>query len=533
MRLGANLLLACGLWCGGDVAIADRAPLAWERADAGIGETLLLAVAAHPLAPSHLYAITARALYASTDGGASWETRFHAPLETRIISLAINASEPPTVLLGTDHGVYASADGGKAWSRTLQGAGEGTNRCTVVAFHPATPGRAYLGTEDGLFTSADQGQHWSKADLPLSAQQVLWLSFDAQHPDRVYLVSSEGLFIGDLASGGWEARRSAAPSAEEPPEAMDGDAADTGGDTLPQRFTTVAVDPQEPSHVYLAGSRGIDLSEDGGASWQPMPQAGLLSPAVSRVLLQHHSPLAIYAATARGVARYDPARKRWAITTQGLPGSRVNDLTATPTHLWAATDEGLYRVALPPLVEPGEPPAPGELLSNFVHEPTIAQVQQDAIRYADVHPDKIKWWRRQAALRGLLPHVNLGVDRGSARNIHVDEGSFPNFQILETRDHDAGVDLSVTWELADLIWNDAQTSIDNRSKLMVQLRDDIIDEVTRAYFERRRLQVLLLTEPPADPQLLLEKEIRIQELTALVDGLTGGGFSRRMTFTTH
>ena len=84
----------------------------------------------------------------------------------------------------------------------------------------------------------------------------------------------------------------------------------------------------------------------------------------------------------------------------------------------------------------------------------------------------------------------------------------------------------MSWEIGDLIWSADQTSIDVRSKLMVELRDDIVNEVTRTYFERRRLQVLLLTDPPADQQKLLEKELRVQELTAMLDGLTGGYFSR-------
>ena len=62
---------------------------------------------------------------------------------------------------------------------------------------------------------------------------------------------------------------------------------------------------------------------------------------------------------------------------------------------------------------------------------------------------------------------------------------------------------------------------------MVQLRNDVVDEVTRLYFERRRLQVELLTRQPAEPQPALYKALRIQELTALIDGLTGGYFSQQ------
>ena len=101
-----------------------------------------------------------------------------------------------------------------------------------------------------------------------------------------------------------------------------------------------------------------------------------------------------------------------------------------------------------------------------------------------------------------------------------------NFQLIKSEDRDASFDVGVTWDLGHLIWSDDQTNIDVRSKLMVQLRNDIVDEVTRTYYERRRLQVALLTQPPADAQVVLEKELRVQELTALIDGLTDGYFSQ-------
>lgn len=54
---------------------------------------------------------------------------------------------------------------------------------------------------------------------------------------------------------------------------------------------------------------------------------------------------------------------------------------------------------------------------------------------------------------------------------------------------DWGVTLS--WNLGELIWNDDQTSIDVRSRLMVELRDDILDEITKLYFERLRVKMEL------------------------------------------
>ena len=229
------------------------------------------------------------------------------------------------------------------------------------------------------------------------------------------------------------------------------------------------------------------------------------------------------------MARYDSARGSWTELSQGLPSAQVHDLAGSPQKLWAATDHGLYHYAITPgAFGESEPPSAQELLNNFSYEPTIAQVCDATIRYAEVHPDKIKWWRRQASLQALLPTLNLGIDRNRNRDIHVDEGSFPHFQLLETEDRDAKLDLTVTWDLGELIWNDDQTSIDVRSKLMVELRDNLVDEVTRTYFERRRLQIALLTHPPTDQPVLLEKALRLQELTALIDGLTGGYFSQHL-----
>ncbi len=70
-----------------------------------------------------------------------------------------------------------------------------------------------------------------------------------------------------------------------------------------------------------------------------------------------------------------------------------------------------------------------------------------------------------------------------------------------------------------------QIRVINESQDIVKLRDKVLDEVTRLYFDRRRLQVELLLSPAGDLRTQLENELRLQELTANLDALTGGSFS--------
>jgi len=120
----------------------------------------------------------------------------------------------------------------------------------------------------------------------------------------------------------------------------------------------------------------------------------------------------------------------------------------------------------------------------------------------------------------------VGIDRGDAELLHWDSGTNPDV-LLKGRDY-LDWDVSLSWNFGDLVWSTDQTTIDTRSKLMVELREDILDQVTRLYFERRRLQVELFKDAPTGQKGQVDKHLRIEELTALIDALTGGEFSERI-----
>ncbi|MFH0771856.1 MAG: hypothetical protein V1933_04490 [Candidatus Omnitrophota bacterium] len=166
--------------------------------------------------------------------------------------------------------------------------------------------------------------------------------------------------------------------------------------------------------------------------------------------------------------------------------------------------------------------------SSSLCEPSIGQLQRAAIRYAEVEPNKILNWRRRAALKALLPEVSVGYDRDIGDTIDVYNYGGKTTYSIGPDDKSHGFDLSAKWDLGDLIYNDDQTSIDSRSKLMVQLRNDILDQLNTAYFERKKLLRQLEKILDEKNQVFVEKEIRIEELTATIDGLTGGYLSERI-----
>lgn len=174
-----------------------------------------------------------------------------------------------------------------------------------------------------------------------------------------------------------------------------------------------------------------------------------------------------------------------------------------------------------------------QALSMFSHEPSIEEIRQAAIEYAEVQPEKINKWSKAAARKALLPDLRVAYDDAEdwQSSTYFYKDTYEEQYLRDddiTEGNDRGWSVSLTWELGDLIWNSAQTSIDVRSRLMVQLRDDILNEVTRLYFERSRLQVKMETKFPGELNGRIDTELRLQELTAGIDALTGSYLSKRL-----
>lgn len=173
-----------------------------------------------------------------------------------------------------------------------------------------------------------------------------------------------------------------------------------------------------------------------------------------------------------------------------------------------------------------EPERLEDRLRSLSAEPSIRQVQEAAIRYAEVHPGKILRWRKAAAWRTWLPKFTLNLDRDRSQTIASSSSQGKTIFSVGPEDESFRLGFDFTWDLADFIWNPDQISIDARSRLTTQLRQDLLEEVTKVYYERRRLLLEFQGSPTEDPILKGERLLRVEELTAFLDAGTGGAFSR-------
>ncbi|MBD3246898.1 MAG: hypothetical protein GF333_07835 [Candidatus Omnitrophica bacterium] len=353
----------------------------------------------------------------------------------------------------------------------------------------------YVGTDQNLYYSGRGLRQWNTVK-GMRENPVYGLT---PAPAGMYCASAKGVLLLERAR--IVKRLFVFPSSEE--EAF-------------EEARVVHVDIANPQKIWLGTTRGLYLSEDGGGSWQKLYLPGMQSSAVADLAQTSLAAQFLYAATEHGVFQIHTGNRRVNVIYEGLVSSDVNAVIFAPEGvMYAATPRGFFRHAY---FSPFDPPE--SLRKILVREPDIREVQEAVLRYNEISPEKIRRWRNSVRYRALFPTVNLDYDKtiyGTAGGSSYDGKCFVG-------PRDWGVRLS--WDVGDLIWNPYEDDIDTRSRLNTQLRLDVLDEINRVYFERLRLKMRL-----ASGELTKEEyrktHLRMRELTAILNGYTGGFFSRR------
>jgi hypothetical protein len=495
----------------------------WSKVSTGIREAEIKKIFINPESDGFWMATTRSAYQVQQVKG-----RYNFEPLSGHVNATINdiLTDEHTVYLATNDGLYARGLRDYHFKRIFYSSDEHERQCLSIA---AVSGKLLLGTRHGLFMKDKNDVSWQAMGGELSDALISQIAI---YGNAAYALNTEAVFRIDPVKNSYTKIFTVGLSREGEGDPDEEETAQTVESTL------IDLRSADLKTFYLATQKGVYVSHDSGQNWRSLTDEGLPLNELRRLLIGKGEG-ELLAATARGVYRY--SKNRWEQMYQGLESNNVFDLAQdNEGNIYAATDRGLFMIR-PSLFQKGPdrpersegfPPSKfpfknyADIELHFDFEPTIRDVQAMAIEYAEVHPDKIKKWRKQAQMKAMAPSLSTGVNRSATDKFHWDTG--PNPDALQKGREYLDWDVGLSWDLGELIWNNDQTSIDSRSKLMVELREDVLDQVTRIYFERRRIQVDLINRPDIEPIEKIEQQMRLAELTAIIDGFTGGNFSKRM-----
>ncbi|MDP2311345.1 MAG: hypothetical protein Q8P41_00455 [Pseudomonadota bacterium] len=186
----------------------------------------------------------------------------------------------------------------------------------------------------------------------------------------------------------------------------------------------------------------------------------------------------------------------------------------------------LFALALSGPAAAGDFRTVDEVLARFEKEPDVRQVQEMVLEYSKTDPRYVNEWMSASRNAAWLPEVTVGYDydNGYGYDYAYDvdtEGQLDGSDV----DNDHGVSLRAKWRFDRLVMSSDRIRVISETQDIVKLRDKVLEEVTRLYFDRRRLQVDVLLSGGGDLKTQIKNEMRLQELTAQIDAYTGGRFS--------
>jgi dipeptidyl aminopeptidase/acylaminoacyl peptidase/photosystem II stability/assembly factor-like uncharacterized protein len=315
----------------------------------------------------------------SADRGNTWRNNVDGMSATHVYALTIDTQNPANILAGTDKGVYRSTDSGENWIRSAGAIPLRKDVLTIdVAFDPSNALVAYAGVAtnstgagQGVYKSFDGGQTWAASSNGLS--DIHALAVDPSNSNIIYAGSdtfSAGAPMYKSTNGGasWvnisrgtvfnisdikldptnpsivytTSTSSSGAPVKVARSANGGDSWQSISTGVPGG-TSIDIDPQMPSRLYLGAAGGVYRSDNSGASWQ---QSFSIPPVNGNtfVTVDPVDPLNVYAGTEKGLYFSHDRGMTWTLNTSGLIYKSVGAVAVDNTNngvMYMATTPGI------------------------------------------------------------------------------------------------------------------------------------------------------------------------------------------------
>jgi photosystem II stability/assembly factor-like uncharacterized protein len=458
--------------------------------------------------------------------------------------IAVHPDDARHALAATAMGLFETRDGGMGWDHIFSGRNHKERWCNFVEFDPRNPDRLYLATNQGLLISIDGGEKFAQVTgSQLSSASTRWIE---QHPEKKNIIyagtSNLGVFRSDDGGSNWRW---------------------IFFETLPaaNNIRNIALDPKDPERVTIATMDGAFRSKNGGDSWERSGGFLFTSQKVRRVRTNPKNGNHLVALTELKVwESFD-----WGDTWEAL---YVNDSDWSTRGLafdphedgvfWVVTSAELLRISSTPPEEP-DPVRLRELQARLSQEPNLSEVMDAAFRTIGVHRGVLGNKRQLARKMGLVPTLNVvggyaqsdiatalgagfldlygssSLGQYGARDVNdsisAGRNSITNQTLLFNKNQEwkfPYVGVILNWDFSQLVFHREEPPYGryfytaNEGYLTIKYR------VQQLYEERRRVLVLLATVPPNEAKSRFNLRLRLEELTAYLDYLTGGLYTQQI-----
>ena len=246
-------------------------------------------------------------------------------------------------------------------------------------------------------------------------------------------------------------------------------------------------------------------------------------------------------ATDRGLLHAAHWRGPWRRASPPLGSAEVFRVVSAGERLLAATGQGLFVGGAAESLERASvsPDRGGSLLArnDFATDPSIRALQRAALRYLGLDAEHVRELRSGVERRGWLPLLSVRVAGSLDRSNDSDyDEAFVSgaMRYLRDRDSSRGRDLSASltlaWDLGDLAYNPDSIDLSREARQLISLRDDVLDQINQAYYERQALlRALAVMQVEGAPSEIDRYKLRLRadELAAGLDGWTGGWFGKQ------
>lgn len=169
-----------------------------------------------------------------------------------------------------------------------------------------------------------------------------------------------------------------------------------------------------------------------------------------------------------------------------------------------------------------------EAIARLPDEPSLAALEHAALLRADADSDSVRWLAAAVHVAAALPTIKLTADRDVSRDENLDRYQDEPDRWGADTGRGIGMGVSAEWKLQELVFDSDEVRVYDLLGDRADRREALLTLLVGTYFERRRLMLTELLVPAATTGEAIERRTRIDELTAVIDALTGGLLSRNL-----